>query len=123
MAIESSSLQNCNEETTISHQGFCDSDTCLCKYSASGDLYANPKILFRKQSQKKNDADLSISQAENYLEVSKDLDLVELFEKLLCVSSSPFPIEVSFSTNSFLESNVCSSLFSGNILLSLSQRT
>ena len=75
---ESSSLQNCNEETTISHQGFCDSDTCLCKYSASGDLYANPKILFRKQSQKKNDADLSISQAENYLEVSKDLDLVDM---------------------------------------------
>ena len=75
---ESSSLQNCNEETTVSHQGFCDSDTCLCKYSATGDLYANPKILFRKQSQKKNDADLSISQAENRLEDSKDLDLVDM---------------------------------------------
>lgn len=74
---DSSSLQNCNEETTVSHQGFCNSDTCLCKYSANGDLYANPKILFRKRSQKKNDADFSISQAENCVEDSKDLDLVD----------------------------------------------
>jgi hypothetical protein len=46
---------------------------------------------------------------EGYAEV-KDIEILK--------QNSPFPIEVSFSTNSFLESNVCSSLFSGNILIS-----
>ncbi|XP_076089196.1 uncharacterized protein LOC143059561 [Mytilus galloprovincialis] len=42
-------------EEGMSHgnHGICNSDTCLCKYSGTGDLYANPKILFRKRSQKK----------------------------------------------------------------------
>ncbi|CAC5389379.1 SOCS6_7 [Mytilus coruscus] len=56
-------------EEGMSHDnhGICNSDTCLCKYSGTGDLYANPKILFRKRSQKKETSQtLSISDKQSF---------------------------------------------------------
>lgn len=58
-----------NIDNSAIQDGMCNSDTCLCQYSATGELYANPKILFRKRSQKQEGSNsLSLSDTQNIIE-------------------------------------------------------